>query len=515
MKIPEYLENIIEKMEAAGFEAWIVGGCVRDLLMDKTPNDWDLTTNALPEEMLKIFPEAHYENEFGTVILPVKNETGENLDAIEVTTFRSEQGYSDRRRPDEVKFEKDIDADLARRDFTINALAMKSVNSKIPVKEELKKFIIEIKSGINPPRPRGAATPPEDGTSWQILDLFGGFKDIERKAIRGVGEPYDRFKEDSLRMMRAIRFSAQLGFKIEDKTERAILKMAGALKFIARERIATELIKILKSDRPYDGIMALHNTKLLQYIIPELEQGVGIEQARHHIYTVFEHDVLALKHCPSKEWQVRFAALIHDIGKPKTKKIIDGIATFYNHEYVGAKLADKLCRNLKFSADDTFRITNLVRNHMFYYNADEVTAASVRRLIKKVGKENLKDLIDLRIADRLGSGVPKAEPYKLRHLQYMFERVQNDPVSVKMLKINGTDLMNDLKIPPSPKIGEILDLLLGDVIENPENNTKEYLSARAKEFAAMDGAELRRRAKALIEEKRAEEDKEMKKGYKV
>jgi len=496
MQIPEYLENIIEKMEAAGFEAWIVGGCVRDLLMDKVPNDWDLTTNALPEEMLKIFPEAHYENEFGTVILPVKTEAGENIDAIEVTTFRSEQGYSDRRRPDEVKFEKDIDADLARRDFTINALAMRSEKSKIALKEDLQKFIVT-----------------QDG--WQILDLFGGFKDISRKLIRGVGEPYDRFKEDSLRMMRAIRFSAQLGFKIEDKTERAILKMAGALKFIARERIATELIKILKSDRPYDGIMALHNTKLLQYIIPELEQGVGIEQARHHIYTVFEHDVLALKHCPSKEWQVRFAALIHDIGKPKTKKIIDGIATFYNHEYVGAKLADKLCRNLKFSADDTFRITNLVRNHMFYYNADEVTAASVRRLIKKVGKENLKDLIDLRIADRLGSGTPKAEPYKLRHLQYMFERVQNDPVSVKMLKINGTDLMNDLKIPPSPKIGTILDVLLAEVIENPELNNKEFLSARATELNGMDAAELRAKAKEVIEEKREEEDKEMKRGYKV
>jgi poly(A) polymerase/tRNA nucleotidyltransferase (CCA-adding enzyme) len=496
MKIPKYLEDIIEKLEAAGFEAWIVGGCVRDLLMDKVPNDWDLTTNALPEEMLKVFPEAHYENEFGTVILPVKTEAGENIDAIEITTYRSEKGYSDRRRPDEVKFEKDIDADLARRDFTINALAMRSEKSKLPIKEDLQKFIIT-------------------QYGYQIIDLFGGVKDIGKRMIRGVGEPYDRFKEDSLRMMRAIRFSAQLNFKIEEKTERAIVKMAGALKFIARERIAIELIKILKSDRPYEGVMALHNTKLLQYIIPELEQGVGIEQARHHIYTVFEHDVLALKHCPSKEWQVRMAALIHDIGKPKTKKIIDGIATFYNHEYVGAKLADKLCRNLKFSADDTFRIVNLVRNHMFYYNAGEVTAASVRRLINKVGKENLKDLIDLRIADRLGSGTPKAEPYKLRHLQYMFERVQNDPVSVKMLKINGTDLMNDLKIPPSPKIGEILDVLLGEVLENPENNTKEYLSARAKEFAEMDGAELRRRAKDLIEEKREEEDKEMKRGFKV
>ncbi|MFA5248121.1 MAG: HD domain-containing protein [Patescibacteria group bacterium] len=529
MKIPKYLEEIINKLEEGGYDAWIVGGCVRDLLLEKEPNDWDITTSATPEEMLKIFPDGHYENDFGTVILPIKNEVGENLDAIEVTTFRSEQGYSDRRRPDEVVFEKDVEADLARRDFTINALAMKKADSKIVVKDDLKEFIIPFQSitlrrslskedsaGVSRQSPlAGDSDKTNVKDDWIILDLFGGVKDLGKKMIRAVGEPMDRFKEDSLRMMRAIRFSAQLNFKIEEKTERAILKMAGALKFIARERIAIELVKILKSDRPYEGIMALHETKLLQYIIADLEQGVGIDQSRHHIYTVFEHDVLALKHCPNKEWQVRFAALIHDIGKPKTKKIINGIATFYNHEYVGAKLADKICRNLKFSADDTFRIANLVRNHMFYYNAGEVTAASVRRLIKKVGRENLKDLIDLRIADRLGSGTPKAEPYKLRHLQYMFERVQNDPVSVKMLKINGTDLMDDLKIPPSPKLGEILDVLLGEVIENPENNEKEFLLSRARELNEMNSAELRARAKDLIEEKREEEDKKMKRGYKV
>jgi poly(A) polymerase/tRNA nucleotidyltransferase (CCA-adding enzyme) len=506
MQIPKYLENIIEKLEEGGHEAWIVGGCVRDLLMDRTPGDWDVTTSATPEEMLAIFPDGHYENDFGTVILPIREkpsasaeataDKGEILDAIEVTTFRSEQGYSDRRRPDEVKFEKDVDADLARRDFTINALAMRKKNNKKEIKDDLKKFVI-VKD------------------DYEIIDLFGGVKDIEKRIIRAVGEPMDRFKEDSLRMMRAIRFAAQLGFNIEEKTERGVLKMAGALKFIARERVAVELIKILKSDRPYEGIMALHNTKLLQYIIPELEQGLGIEQSRHHIYTVFEHDVLALKNCPSQEWQVRFAALIHDIGKPKTRKIVNGIWTFYNHEYVGAKLAVKICKNLKFSADDTFRISNLVRNHMFYYNVDEVTAASVRRLIKKVGRENLKDLIDLRIADRLGSGTKKAEPYKLRHLQYMFERVQNDPVSVKMLKINGSDLMEVLKIEPSPKIGEILDVLLSEVIEDPELNTKEYLSRRAVELNDMDAKELRARAKEVIEEKREEDNREMKRGFKV
>jgi tRNA nucleotidyltransferase (CCA-adding enzyme) len=212
---------------------------------------------------------------------------------------------------------------------------------------------------------------------------------------------------------------------------------------------------------------------------------------------------------------VRFASLIHDIGKPKTKKIIKGIGTFYNHEYVGAKMAEKICRNLKFSADDTFRIVNLVRHHMFYYNVGEVTAASVRRLIKKVGKENLKDLIDLRIADRLGSGTKKAVPYKLRHLEYMFERVQNDPVSVKMLKINGSDLMADLKIPPSPKIGEILDVLLAEVIEKPELNEKDLLAKRAQELNKMDSVELRQRAKEVIEEKKEAEDREMKKEFHV
>ena len=496
MKIPQYLENIIAELEKAGFEAWVVGGCVRDLLMERVPNDWDLTTNALPTDVLKIFPDGKYENDFGTVILPLKDAEEKLIDVIEITTYRSEQGYSDRRRPDEVRFEQDIDADLARRDFTVNALAMRSEKSLLPLKKDLEQFVIK-----------------QDG--WVIIDLFGGVKDIEKRIIRAVGEPMDRFKEDSLRMMRAIRFTCQLGYKMEEKTERAILKMAGAIKFIARERIAIELIKIFKSDRAYDGIMSLHENKILQYIIPEMEAGVGMDQNHHHIFTVFEHGVLALKYCPSTDWRVRLAALIHDIGKPKVKKVIDGKATFYNHEYVGARIANKLCANLKLSTDDSEKIVTLVRNHMFYYNVDEVTAASVRRLIKKAGEENLKDLIDLRIADRLGSGTKKAVPYKLRHLQYMFEKVRHDPVSVKMLKINGTDLMTELNIAPSPKIGEILDVLLSEVIEDPALNEKEYLSKRSKELNEMDSSELRERAKDLIDEAREQEDRQMKRGHKV
>lgn len=478
MKIPEYVKDAVRSLERAGFEAYIVGGCVRDFLMGKEPKDWDITTNAHPEQMLKIFADGKYENGFGTVLLPIRD--GDTLlDVLEITTYRSEQGYSDRRHPDEVKFEDKLDKDLERRDFTINALA------------------------LNPKSPD------------EVIDLFGGQKDIKKKVIRAVGEPVDRFKEDALRMLRAARFSAQLDFELEPKTQRAIVKLAGSLKFVSKERIRDELIKILASKRPAEGIMLLHDCKLLQYILPELEQGVGVKQDRHHIYPVFKHNVLALKNCPSADWQVRFAALLHDVAKPKTRKIIDNIATFYNHEYLGAKMTDKIMTRLRFSNEDRERVVNLVKNHMFYYNVGEVTAASVRRLIVKVGRENLKDLIDLRIADRLGSGTPKAMPYKLRHLQYMMEKVQHDPVSVKMLKINGNDLMEVLGIAPGPKIGAILDVLLGDVLENPDLNEADILAKRARELDKLNLEELRTQAKSLIEEKRQEEDKGIKQQFKV
>lgn len=499
MKVPDHVLGTMEKITSNNFEAFIVGGCVRDLLMDREPKDWDITTKARPEQILKLFPEGKYENAFGTVILPFKNDKGELFDVIEITTYRSEQGYMDHRHPDQINFEDDLDKDLERRDFTINAMALgesKVESLKSPTAGQAKLIIL-------------------NGREFNLIDLFGGEKDIKNKIIRAVGEPADRFKEDALRMMRAIRFSAELGFGIEPKTERAITKLAGNIKFISNERIRDELIKILNSGRPYEGIMKLHELKLLNYILPELEMGIGMEQNRHHVYTIFKHSVLSLKFCPSNDWRVRFAALLHDIAKPQTKKIINNETTFYNHDYIGAKMAKKILTRLKFSNTDIEKITTLIKNHMFYYNVGEVTAASVRRLIVKVGLENLKDLIDLRIADRLGSGVPKAKPYKLRHLEYMMEKVQHDPVSVKMLKINGTDLMEVLNIQPGPKIGAILDVLLADVIEDPENNTKKYLSEKAKELNNLDLNELRSRAKAVIEEKREEENEELKKEFHV
>jgi len=479
-KIPEHIKKIVTKLEKDGFEAYIVGGCVRDLLMAEKgggePNDWDIATSARPEQMLKIFPEGKYENNFGTVIVPIKEKNG-TLDAIEITTYRSEQGYSDRRHPDEIKFEDRLEKDLERRDFTINAMAM--------------------------------------SIKGEITDLFGGKSDLTKKIIRAVGEPSDRFKEDALRMMRAVRFASQFGFSLEPKTERAIKKMAGGIKFIAKERIRDEFKKILESDRPYEGIIMLRNFKLLQYIIPELERGVGVQQNHHHIYTVFNHSALSLKFCPGKDWRVRLAALLHDIAKPQTKRIVNGDATFYNHDVVGAKIAGKIMSRLKFSNEEIEKVTTLIRNHMFYYMVGEVTESSVRRLIAKVGEQNLKDLIDLRIADRLGSGTPKAKPYKLRHLEYMMTKVRKDPISAKMLKINGDDLIKVLKIQPGPKIGAILDVLLAEVIENPKLNDKNKLEKRSRELNELELDQLRAKAKERIEERKIEDDMELKKEFYV
>lgn len=505
MEIPIYIKNTIKDLEKAGFEAYIVGGCVRDLLLlefgaangdrknvkHEEPKDWDITTNARPEEMLKVFPNGKYENDFGTVLIPIKNKKGETENVVEITTYRSEQGYSDRRHPDDVKFEDNLEKDLERRDFTINALAMKPVLVSLSSDKQAS----------------------QEENSGEIIDLFGGQKDIKKRIVRAVGEPFDRFKEDALRMMRAIRFSAQLGFEIEPKTERAILKLSSSIRFVSNERIRDELIKILESDRAYEGILKLHQTKLLQYILPELEAGLGVKQDRHHVYDVFKHSIESLKHTPSKDWRVKFASLLHDIGKVKTRKIIGGIATFYNHEMVSAKQAQKIMTRLHFSNKDMEKIDALIRYHMFYYNVGEVTEASVRRLIRKVGKENLKDLIDLRVADRLGSGVPKAKPYKLRHLEYMMEKVQNDPVSVKMLKINGDYMIEKMGFEPGPKMGAILDVLLSEVIEDPELNDLKYLKNRAKELNKDDIKNLRQKAKEVIKEKRVEDDEKIKKEF--
>lgn len=470
MKIPQEIQSIIEKLEKGGFEAYIVGGPVRDFLTDKTPKDWDMTTNAKPEDIQKIFPHSFYNNTFGTVTVINDETDNESLRTVEITTYRTETEYSDNRHPDQIAFTPNLEEDLKRRDFTINALALRE------------------KSGQD-----------------EIVDLFKGKEDLEGKIIRAVGNPDERFSEDALRMLRAVRFAVQLGFTIEKNTFDSIKKNAALLEKISQERIRDEFTKIILSNEPERGIELLRESGLLKYIVPELEQGIGVAQNRHHIYTIYDHSIKTLKACPSKKLEVRLAALFHDIAKPQTKSGEGPESTFYNHDYVGAKVTEKILKRLKYSNKIIEKTSLLVKSHMFYYNTGEVSEAGVRRLIKRVGKDNLKDLMDLRIADRLGSGTPKAKPYKLRHLEYLIEKVSKDPISPKMLKINGEDIMKLLKIQPGPKVGAILKVLLAEIIEDPAKNHREYLEQRVRELYNLPLEEIQKSEK-IIEEKKEEED---------
>ena len=308
-------------------------------------------------------------------------------------------------------------------------------------------------------------------------------------------------------------------WEIEKDTFEAIRKNAKNLKHISQERIRDELEKIILSSAPARGIELLHETGLLQFIIPEIEVGYDVTQSHHHYYgpynTVYKHLIASLEKCPSSKLEVRLAALLHDVGKPETKRGQGEHATFHNHEYASARIAEKILKRLRFQTKIIDQVVLLVRNHMFYYNVDEVGEAGVRRVVQKVGLENINDLIDVRIADRLGSGVPKAVPYKLRHFKFMVEKVSHDAVSVKQLKINGNDLMKELKLSPGPKIGTILDILLSEVIEDASLNEKEKLLARAGELDREDIEKLRDRAKQKIQEEQKEEERMMKNKYYV
>lgn len=486
--IPQYIIDILKKIEAEGFEAYVVGGCVRDLILGKTPKDWDITTNAKPEEVRSFFPDSVYENEFGTVGIKIreKDEKEEKtITVVEVTTYRIEAKYSDKRHPDEVRFAKTLEEDLSRRDFTVNAMALKVTGKH----------------------------------SFEIIDLFDGQKDLKDKLIRAVGDADDRFNEDALRMMRSIRFAVELNFSIEEKTLKAIKKNAKNLHHISRERIKDEFKKIILSLHPAQGVEMLRTSGLLFEFIPELQGAVGVEQGYHHFdgpyRMVYDHLVASLEKCPSLKLEVRLASLFHDIGKPKTKGGSGKEATFYNHQYAGAKITRGILTRLRFSRAVTDKVVLLVRNHMFYYNVDEVGEAGVRRVIRNVGLENINDLIDVRIADRLGSGVAKAIPYKLRHFKYMVEKVSEDAISVKQLKVDGNDLIKELGIPPGPKIGAILDVLLAKVIDSPKFNNREGLLKMAKGLKDGKLADLRIMAKEKIEEEREEEEQKLKSKYHV
>ena len=516
-KIPQQVSDILTAIQEAGSKSYIVGGCVRDLILGRVPKDWDITTGAKPKDVQKLFSDSFYENEFGTVGVKVKpflpnGKADREHDVIEITTFRIESKYSDKRRPDQVKFAKTLAEDLARRDFTINAIALEIRNPHF-AKESARRAKSPLRQGLNEASEIRNKSKIQNATGYEIIDPYEGEKDIRTKIIRTVGDPQQRFDEDALRMMRAVRFYAELGFSIEEKTLDAIRKYSKNLESIAQERIKDEFSKIILSKHPSEGIDMLQQTRLLPYIIPELEKGIGMKQNRHHIYTIYQHSILSLKFCPSEKLETRLAALFHDIAKPQTKRGYGLYATFYNHDQVGARVVEKILRRLTFSNEIVQKVKLLVNNHMFYYNPDEVKESSVRRLIQKVGFQNIGDLLDLRISDRLGSGVPKAKPYKLRHLEYVIDKVSQDAVSVKMLKINGNDLMVKLKLEPGPKIGAILDVLLAEVIEDAGKNNPEKLLMLAEELKEEDLKKLRQLAKEKIEERKEEDDQEIKKKH--
>lgn len=479
--IPQEVKSISKTLLKEGYSSFLVGGCVRDLLLNIDPKDWDVATNAKPEEIQKLFPDSVYENEFGTVGVKTDSEDPK-VKVVEVTTFRTEGRYTDKRHPDEVKFAKTIEEDLSRRDFTVNAMAL-------DLEDE-----------------------------GEIKDPYGGEDDLKNKILKTVGDPGERFTEDALRLMRAVRFATEFDFQIEFETRRAILKHAGLLEAIAKERVRDELVKMLVTERAAQGIILLEELDLLRYVLPELREGLGVEQNLHHIYTVFEHNIRSLDYAARQGYslEVRMAALLHDVGKPRTKGGEGKNATFYGHEVVGAKIAAKLLDSLHFSKDFIEKVTHLVRYHMFYYNVDEVSAAGVRRFLKRVGPENVDDLLKLREADRIGSGTPKAVPYKTRHLLFMIEKVKHDPISPKMLKVSGEEVMQLAKIQPGPRVGHILNILLEEVIEEPRLNKKDVLEKRAQELADFSESELKKlseKAKATKDEAQSGVEEEMKKKF--
>lgn len=460
--IPKDIVFVSQELSKNNFESFLVGGCVRDLFLNKTPKDWDMTTNATPEEIIKIFGEDEtvYENEFGTVGVKIRNtksETQEVSKIVEVTTYRKEEEYKDFRRPSGVKWGKSIEEDLKRRDFTMNAIAYDIVNDK-------------------------------------IVDIYNGQKDINDKIIKTVGIAEERFGEDALRMLRAIRFSVQLDFVISSETLEAIFKLSKNLSKISKERIRDEFIKIINSKNPMQGIILLEKLNLLEYISPELKNSVGIEQNGHHTFDVFEHSLRALNYAAEKDFslEIRLAVLFHDIGKPKTRRFDENKKdyTFYGHEVVGERITKKFLESLSFPKNIVEKVSKLVRYHMFFSDPEKITLSSVRRLIVNIGEENIWDLVKLRICDRVGSGTKKEEPYRLRKFESMIEEALRNPVSLKTLKIDGEKIKEILKEKPGKKIGYILHALFYETIEDANKNKEDYLEKRVLELNKLDLKEL-------------------------
>lgn len=510
---------ILDRLRKSGYEGYLVGGAVRDAFLQNITEktDFDFTTNATPEQIQAVFPESFYENTFGTVSITRENvwklagldyvahrqhisdERSKTIDLtqatkvhaslkpqatlpeqpiephdnedFEITTYRAEGRYTDHRRPDEVIWGKSLEDDLSRRDFTINAMAI----SIQPVFLE-RFFGQELTADI-------ASKPVTLETDdYIVIDPYNGRQDLEAETLRPVGDPAARFEEDALRMLRAVRFSVQLNVRMTDETFTAISGLAEQIQYVSWERIRDEFLKMISSDYPAEAVELLNDTGLLHFILPELREGRGIEQGGHHTTDVWTHSLDALASCPSKDPIVRFATLLHDVAKPRTLKYIDESPTFYNHEIVGAKMARQIAERFRLSKKEIQRIYTLVRLHMFYYQPQN-TDASIRRFMRKVGLENINDILDLREADRLGSGARKSS-WRLEEMKQRMIEQLHQPFDVTDLAIDGTDIMELLQVKPGRIIGELLHQLFEEVLDEPEKNTTEYLTERVKTLYA-------------------------------
>lgn len=437
--IPASVLAVCRVLSGRGYQAYVVGGAIRDALLGKEAKDWDITTDATPDQVRQLFTKTLATGEkYGTITVIVDNHS------VEVTTMRKDSLYSDARHPDHVEFTTDLTADLGRRDFTVNAIAY-------------------------------------DPLSQTFYDPYHGLKDLRRKILRTVGDPKARFSEDALRMLRLIRFSATLGFRPEKNTLKGIQPQLIAR--IAKERIKEELSKLLLAESIAQPLQLLYTSGLLEQIIPELALTAGVKQGNYHPWDVLGHSITACQ-AIKPELHLRLAALLHDVGKPQTMSEDAKGIHFYGHDQIGAELAEAILQRLTYSKRIQNKVALLIRHHMFQIHPHSSDKA-IRRLIHRVGKENIHDLIELRKADVLGMRHNPRQVWE--YFQALTERVlqiieSDHAFTLADLAVSGTDLIEELSLKPGPLIGKILAGLLDKVLDEPELNTRPQLLALAKAF---------------------------------
>ena len=451
-RLPEFIFRFADVFHKAGEEVYLVGGTLRDLLHKPSylpgEDDFDFATSARPEKVRKLFRRTIPTGiQHGTVTVLFGGHS------LEVTTFRADGDYSDGRRPDEVSFSDTIEEDVKRRDFTINAMAL-------------------------------------DLDTLRVVDIYGGMEDLSKGLIRAVGDPLERFLEDGLRPLRACRFAGKLGFSIEEGTFEAISGALHVFRQVAVERVREELLKIMSVSTPSVSLEAMRKSGLLEIVLPELVAGYGIEQNEFHKYDIYYHNLASCDAADPGTPLIRLAALLHDVGKVRARENAlrrnpDGDAVFYNHEVIGARMADRILRRLRFSNNDRNYICHLIKHHMFHYT-DEWTDGAVRRLMRNVGVDVLPDLFALRRADRAGNGKKQGPAKSLQKLSRRIRIIEEaeNAITVRDLKVNGRDLMERLSLEPGPLIGDTLEYLLEYILDDPDKNEADELMRLAGEFIA-------------------------------